>query len=347
MSRWAGALCVAMLMAGTVAAGESAPVGGQAERIERLCQEMGETQYGRKGACEQLIAIGEPAVPALIKTLDDKRPQARWWAVAALCNIGTDEAFPAVVKTLRKDPNAFVRSTAVYHLRHFRKQGKDIWPVVRQAIEDKSPEVGRWALRLMVEDGYPQVEQVLRDILADAAPDLQSYALMHVREIAERDGETAGAFLPLVKKLLKAEDKRLRYDAVHTHVVLMKDGKLAFLRETYENADSPVEQEAAMRCATIMATPPVEIIELFLMGLDSKDEKVREAAATLLRKGCKQYFGYDARMPLERRRHHMDQWIQWYRRNRDKLQWHPDLRKFLLPGVRDKKPATATAPDAP
>lgn len=347
MSRWLALTCIAGWLAAAAVAGEAEPAGGQAERIARLCREMGETQYGRKGACEQLIAIGEPAVPALLEALKDKRPQARWWAVAALCKIGTDDAFPAVVKTVREEPSAFVRSTAVYYLRFYRKKGKDIWPVVRGAIEDKSPEVGRWALRLMVEDRYPQVDQVLRETLSDAAPDLQSYALMHVREMAERDREKAQAFRPSVKKLLEAKDKRLRYDAIHTHVVLMDDGQLAFLRKTYENAEGPVEQEAAMRCATILPTPPVEIIELFLMGLDSEDEKVREAAATLLRKGCKQYFGYDARMPLERRRHHMDQWIDWYRRNRDKLQWHPDLRKFLLPGVRKGKPSTDTAPDAP
>ncbi len=343
MSRWWTVACAGWLAAALAWGGAPAPPVSQTERIAKLCRQLGESQYGSKGACEQLIAIGEPAMPALLEALKDKRPQARWWAVAAVCRIGADEGFPAAVEVIRSDTNAFVRSTAVYYMRHYRKKGKDVWPVVREAIDDESPEVGRWALRLMVEDRCPQVDDVLRKVLADAPADLQAYALTHVREMAERDRKKAQAYLPLVEKLIGAESARLRYDAIHTHVVLMETGQLAFLRKTYENARSPAEQEAAMRCATILPEPPVEIIELFLTGLDSEDDKVREAAATLLRKGCKQYFGYDAKMPLERRRFHMQQWVDWYRKNRAKLQWHPDLRKFLLPGQRKAKPDTAAA----
>ena len=342
-------LCAAWglgLLTAVASGGATPPKGGQAERIAKLCRELGETQYGRQGACEQLIAIGEPAMPALLKALKDKRPQARWWAVAAVCRIGADEGFPAAVDVVRNDPNAFVRSTAVCYMRHFHKKGKDVWPVVRAALEDKVPEVGRWALRLMVEDGYPQVGEVLRHLLAEGHPELQSYALLHVREMGERDRRKAQPYLPLVRKLLKAKEARLRYDAVHTTVVLMEAGQLDFLRKTYENAEEPVEQEAAMRCATILPNPPVEVIELFLMGLTSKDEKVRTAAATLLRKDCKQYFGYDAKQPLPVREAAIEKWGKWYLQNRARLEWHPDLRKFLLPGQRDPKPAPGTAAPA-
>ena len=318
-------------------AGEATQDGAQAEQIATLCQQLGESQYGSQGACEQLIAIGEPAVPALIKALKDKRPQARWWAVAAVCRIGAEEGFAPAVEVLRKDPSSFVRSTAVYYMRHFRKKGKDVWPAVREALDDTSPEVGRWALRLMVEDRYEGLDEVLRKLLADAHPELQSYALLHVREIAERDRKKAQGYLPLVPKLVKAENERLRYDAIHTHVVLMDEGQLEFLRKTYENAKSPVEQEAAVRCGTILPDPPVEVIELFLMGLTSEDEKVREAAAAILRKGCKQYFGFGAKQPLPAREAAVEKWGRWYLRNKAKLQWHADLRKFLLPGQRQGK----------
>ena len=344
MMRARGLGCALGLVAALAAAGATKPAGGQAERIAKLCKQLGESQYGSKGACEQLIAIGEPAMPALIKALKDKRPQARWWAVAAVCSIGTDEGFPAACDVVRNDGNAFVRSTAVYYMRHFRKKGKDVWPVVREALDDKAPEVGRWALRLMVEDNCPQVDEVLRKVLADAAPDLQAYALTHVRTAAERDKKKAQTYLPLVQKLLGAENARLRYDAIHTTVVLMDSGQLAFLRKTYENAKGPVQQEAALRCATILPTPPVEVIELFLTGLTSEDEKVRKAAATILHKGCKQYFGFDASQPLPLREAAIEKWGKWYLQNRARLQWHPDLRKFLLPGQREAKPATDAAP---
>lgn len=344
MERLAGVAVWLGAFLALASAGESRRA--DADRIAKLCQRLGEGQYGSQGACEELIGIGEPALPALVKALKDKRPQARWWAVAAVCRIGADEGYAAAVDVIRNDPNDFVRSTGVYYMRHFRKKGKDVWPVVEGALKDKSSEVARWALRLMVEDGYPQIDGVLQSILNVGAPDLQSYALTHIREMAERDRKRAAAFLPLVRRLLKAKAARLRYDAVYCAVVLMDSGQMEFLRTTYESADSPAEQEAAIRCVTVLPQPPVEGIELFIMGLRSDDEKVRDAAAAILRKGCKQYFGYDAKQPLPIREAAVEKWEKWYLQNRAKLQWHPDLRKFLLPGQRKGKPAPKAATSA-
>jgi len=334
---------VVALLAARAAAAAQAPPKSQAAQIASLCKELGETQYGRQGACEKLIAIGQPAMPALLKALKDKRPQARWWAVAAVCRIGADEGFPAVIEVLRKDSSSFVRSTAVYYMRHYRKKGKDVWPAVEEALTDKSPEVARWALRLMVEDGYPKLDEVMRKMLATGGSELRSYALQHVREMHEHDVEKARTYLSLVQQILKADDQRIRCDALHTAVVLMDSGQLGLLRKTYETDKSPLVQGAALRCITVLPTPPVESIELLLLGLESKDEKVREAAASLLRKGCKQYFGYDAKQPLTIRDAAKDKWGRWYLQNRAKLQWHPDLRKFLLPGQREGKPAAQGA----
>ena len=327
----------------TQPAGTAEPSPGQAARIAKLCKQLGESQYGSKGACEQLIAIGKPAVPALLKALKDKRPQARWWAVAAVCRIGADEGYPGVLDVLRNDSNGFVRSTAVYYLRHYRKKGKDIWPAVEEALVGKSPEVARWALRLMVEDRYPKMDEALRKVLASGGSELRSYALQHVREMREHDAKKAKTYLPLVQQVLRAKDERIRCDALHTAVLLMDEGQLEFLRKTYETDKSPAVQETALRCITVIATPPVESIELFLMGLQHKDEKVRDAAAKLLVKGCKQRFGYDAKQPLSIREAAIEKWGKWYLQNRAKLKWHTDLRKFLLPGQRKTRPVGGPA----
>ena len=320
------------------------PTAAEAAQIAKLCKQLGESQYGSKGACEKLIAIGEPAMPALLKALKDKRPQARWWAVAAVCTIGTDEGYPAVLKVIRSDTNGMVRSTAVYYLRHFRKKGKDIWPAVEEALGSKSPEVARWALRLMVEDGYPKMDDALRKVLAGTNSELRSYALQHVRDMYEQNPKKAKTFLPLVQKVVKAKDPRIRCDAIHTAVILMEKGQLPFLRKIYDSDKSPGVQETALRCITVMTNPPVEAIELLLMGLENEDEKVRDAAAKLLAKGCKQYFGFDAKQPLGIRQGIVEKWGKWYLQNRAKLQWHPDLRKFLLPGARKSRPAADPTP---
>jgi len=328
------ALALGLGVVASLAGAGEAPAEADPDRIEKLCKLLGEGQYGDMSACNQLIEIGEGAVPQLLKALKDPRPQARWWAVAAVCRIGGEEGYPAVLEILHNDPNAFVRSTAVYYLRHYLKKDKEIWPEVEKALGDKDPEVGRWALRLMVEDDCPQVDQKLRQILSSGSSELRSYALNHVRTMDEK----GKAYLPLVRQLLRTEDPRVRYDALHTTIVLMDSGQFDLLRETYQNDKDPLVQEGALRCVTVLPTPPVEAVELFLLGLQNEDEKVRQAAVQLLRKGCKRYFGFDAKQPLPIREAAAKKWQEWYQANRGKLEWHPDLRKFLLPGERPEKP---------
>ena len=333
MKRTGAVAAVLGVAASVVLAGAGAGGPAAAGRIASLCKRLGDGEYGSMGACNELIAIGQPAVPHLLKALKDKRPQARWWAVAAVCRLAPEEGYPAVVDVLANDPNAFVRSTAVYYLRHFAKKGKDVWPEVERALADKNPEVGRWALRLMVEDQHPEVDKKLREVLAKGSGELRSYALSHIRDMADR----GKAYLPLVRELLSTADPRIRYDALHTSVVLMDSGQLELLRKTYESDKDPLVQEGALRCATVIPEPPVESIALFVLGLRNENEKVRTCAGKLLRKGCKQYFGFDAKQPLPIREAAITKWEDWYQANRAKLQWHSDLRKFLLPGIRKKE----------
>ncbi|NQT50514.1 HEAT repeat domain-containing protein [bacterium] len=365
MHHWAMAILLSSIAALAGAAEKAAPPAApappspaQTQRIATLCKELGKGQYGSQGACKELIAIGEPAVPALIKALKDPRPQARWWAVAALSSLATDEAYTAILDVLKNEKHSFVLSTAVYYLRHFRTKGKkDIWPHLEAALTGKDAEAARWALRLMVEDsepgvkgGYTKLDDAFRKVLAAGASELRAYALNHIRELAETDPKKAKTYLPLVRQLVATGDPRVRYDAVHTTVALMDKGQVDFLRQVFEKDTDPIVQEGVVRCVTVIAQPPAEAIEIFLMGLDAKDEKVREVAASLIRKGCKKYFRYDHKAPLDERRSAIEQWTAWYRANRAKLQWEPDLRKFLIPGERparpgiDDKPAAKGAP---
>jgi len=331
-------LRVALLgvVAAAALAGEAPKEGDEAARIAKLCKELGETQYGSKPAYDQLVQIGAPAVPKLLEALKDRRPQARWWAVAAVCRLAPDEGYAPVLDVLKNDPDDFVRSTAVYHLRYYGKKGKDIWPVAEEALTDKSAEVGRWALRLMMEDGCPKFEDAMRKTLASGSSELRSYALEYARTLYEKSPAKAKAYEPLVQQLLSAPDPLVRCDAIHTMVKMKDKGQLDFLREMYKtNADARVK-EVALRCVTVVPNPPVEALDFFIQGMESEAEKVREAAFKLIIKGVKHYVGFDPKGPAPRREAAIAEWRTWLAANRSKLEWHSDLRKFLLPGERPK-----------
>ena len=70
--------------------------------------------------------------------------------------------------------------------------------------------------------------------------------------------------------------------------------------------------------------------------MHSEDEKVRDIADKLLAKAFKQYFGFDAKQPLPMREAAIKKWRDWFGQHRAKLEWHPDLRKFLPQGAREK-----------
>lgn len=57
----------------------------------------------RREARQSLVAIGNPAVPSLIKTLKQKNDDVRREAVRALSEIGGEEVAPALVKTLEDE----------------------------------------------------------------------------------------------------------------------------------------------------------------------------------------------------------------------------------------------------
>jgi len=328
---WLGAAAMAAM------AGEPPKEADQAARIAKLCKELGETQYGSMPAFEQLVQIGAPAVPKLLEALKDRRPQARWWAVAAVCRLAPDEGYAPVLDVLKNDSDDFVRSTAVYHLRHYGKKGKDIWPAVEEALTDKSPEVGRWALRLMMEDGCPKFDDAMRKTLASGGSELRSYALEYVRTQFEKDTAKAKAYEPLVQQLLSAPDPLVRCDAIHTTVKMKDKGQLDFLREMYKTNPDARVKEAALRCVTVVPNPPVEALEFFIQGMESDNEKVREAAFKLITKGVKEYIGFDAKGPVPMREATVAKWRQWLAANRDKLTWHSDVRKFLRPEDRPAK----------
>ena len=80
-------------------------------RAAELCEILGDKERGieRMTAIQELIQIGAPAVPALLRLLKDQRPRARTDAAIALSSMGeADKAAIPALEKMANDPNPAV-----------------------------------------------------------------------------------------------------------------------------------------------------------------------------------------------------------------------------------------------
>ncbi|WP_448590493.1 HEAT repeat domain-containing protein [Thermoflexus hugenholtzii] len=78
--------------------------------IERYLQHLGSSDPGRaRTSREALIALGAPALEALVAALEEKEDSLRWEAVKTLRDMGDPRAAPAFIRLLLEDPNPGIR----------------------------------------------------------------------------------------------------------------------------------------------------------------------------------------------------------------------------------------------
>jgi HEAT repeat protein len=163
------------------------------------------TEAEREAAAENLMALGEPAVPGLSLVLTSEDSDARWWAVRALAEIPGPAAAQALLSAL-SDPDEDVRVCAVMGLGErreadpssmdqlyallrqsnayvgghisdaFSKIGEPAVPTLIQALEDKIPAVRVQAARALARIESNQTIPSLIKALDDPEPAVEHYA---------------------------------------------------------------------------------------------------------------------------------------------------------------------------
>lgn len=127
----------------------------------------------RVAAADQLATLGPqaaPAVPDLVRALDDPNPDVRWHAARALHAIGpaASPAVNALAKSL-KDDNFMVRGHAANALGTIGEAARPAAAALAQTVTDPDPHVRRAAVRALTkirpgpEIGIPLMVQVLED----------------------------------------------------------------------------------------------------------------------------------------------------------------------------------------
>jgi HEAT repeat protein len=118
--------------------------GQEGKRISLLIEDSAKTPYTQKNmeSYKEIIKIGKPAIPFLIKAITDspKDVHVRFVSVGALGEIGGEESVQGLLIALQdKDKN--IRKFAVNFLGKCDKNNKDIIPALTKTLFDSEPEV--------------------------------------------------------------------------------------------------------------------------------------------------------------------------------------------------------------
>ncbi len=118
-------------------------------------------RMGRRRIVDVLVSIGEPVVPLAIRMLDDQRWYVVRNMVTILGGIGSPEAVRAVLRTSR-DPDPRIRREAARALG--RARGPDVEDRIRDLLADPDPSVCLMAIAAAALQRSPSMLQVLWDV---------------------------------------------------------------------------------------------------------------------------------------------------------------------------------------
>lgn len=277
----------------------------RAQTVQEVIAQMRKDDFNGLAASRRLARIGEPAVGELIQALEHHVPRVRYWSIAALSSIGGERAVPAIKKRL-DDPAPLVRAVAVWHLGRWFDRA-DVREAVLKKLQDNSPFVRGWALRLIQTKKY--------------------------RAAAAQ-----------VRALLKADQPEVRYDALHTLAILEGPDGLELMKQALRKDQSPLVRECALRCCTLIQPHTPLVGEVLIAGLRDKDENVRTVALKLLRRGFGRHFAFDPGAEPMEREEAARRWQNWYEANRERLQWSRKNRRF---DIKEEPPAEKAQTEPP
>jgi len=159
--------------------------------------------------------------------------------------------------------------------------------------------------------------------LSDRNPSVRGWALKLI------DEKKAVELAAEVNSVLENdEDPEVRYDALTTLVKLKGVQAVELLVRVLREEGSALVREGAVRCCALVSPPTPLTGDVLIRALRDKDQKVRDTAATLLRKGFDQYFAFDAAAPPAERHKAIRDWRNWYEANKNKLKWNEEKRRF-------------------
>ena len=130
----------------------------ESSRIARWIAALKESDGRSQSAQDELIAIGEPAVPALLELLESEQRFVRYRAAWILGKIRDRRATPALIELLKTEPN----------LSYARGLGEIRDPAAIPALIEamRHKEVKEFAMASLVQIGDPALNSLIQSLLS-------------------------------------------------------------------------------------------------------------------------------------------------------------------------------------
>ena len=230
-------------------------------------------------AIKKLGKIGEPAIPALMKALQDKNLLVRRSAADVLRQIGRP-AIPDLAKALN-NPNADVRSNAAYALGRIGAEAKTALPQLVPLLQDSNADVrsnAAYALGRIGAEAKTALPQLV-PLLKDSDANVRSNAAYALGSI----GAEAKTALPQLVPLLKDSNADVRSNAAYALGGIGAEAKTALpqLVPLLKDSNADVRSNAAYALGSIGAEAKTALPQLVPLLKDSNAD-VRSNAAYAL-----------------------------------------------------------------
>ncbi len=230
-------------------------------------------------AIKKLGKIGEPAIPALMKALQDKNLLVRRSAAQVLAKIGPP-AIPDLAQALN-NPNADVRSSAAYALGGIGAEAITALPQLVPLLQDSNPDVRSSAAEALggigaeAQTALPQLVPLLQDSNAD----VRSSAAEALGGI----GAEAQTALPQLVPLLQDSNANVRSSAAYALGRIGAEAITALpqLVPLLKDSNADVRSRAAEALGGIGAEAKTALPQLVPLLQDSNAD-VRSRAALAL-----------------------------------------------------------------
>lgn len=198
-------------------------------------------------AAEALGKIGSPAVPSLIKALDNPDPDIRWKAAVTLGEIGDARGTGSVIRLL-DDDDRFVRSRAVYSL---GIMGPAAVNGLAAVLATGDLRARRGAVEALQKIDDPRAIAALARALCDVSPEVRQDAAAALVTKAKQ------ALRPILD-LLRSPDQVTRYRATEALIGTGPDDERPPLWDALTSGDEDAERLLEAVIAGIEGDEPGE-----------------------------------------------------------------------------------------